>query len=239
MKRRHLSLPVAILAVSLGLIPGTLLAVATTGERADRVDPDAGLTEKEQLAVQDAMWKDFLLRRAAWLETTLAGSPDLHSVRRTEASVLSEAPRLTLEETARDADLIVVGTATNVEFTVDAISIVTFAIQHELKHLSRRDSATPETVTIMQAGGPEPADASWHGIVLSEARGDPLLLVGDRAVLFLTLDGDHYSVLPWSGHYRLDDSDRLTALKDNPFGAKLHRVMLSDAISQVKGALAR
>jgi len=110
------------------------------------------------------------------------------------ASILTEAPEPTLTDAARAADQIAVGEVTDVDFKVEGVSVVSFHISRRIGPASGKALTGPDEITILQAGGPEPADADWHGMVLSEAEADPLLLPGDRALLFLRADGSRYYV---------------------------------------------
>ncbi len=95
-------------------------------------------------------------------------------------------------------------------------AFVEFDIEDSLK------GSVSERVTLVQGGGSYPAP-DWASTTLVVAPADPLLLPGDQAVLLLEYHESPawFEAQPWTGQYRLDEDDRITANEFNPFRIEL------------------
>ncbi len=112
-----------------------------------------------------------------------SGAGDARRVVRTVAPAVWETPAaFSLPAAAEMADLIVVGTARAVQFRADGDTLVTFAVERSLK------GAADEAVVIAVAGGLRPAADGRGAPALTDSADVPLLLPGERAVLFLRPD---------------------------------------------------
>jgi hypothetical protein len=122
-----------------------------------------------------------------------------------------------LESAVEDAEIIVVGTAAELEYKEHS-TVVVFQVESFLKG----DSIDQQTLRIWMSGGPEPRrDFAFESATLTYSVAAPLLLPGDRAVLLLQ---NHARiglyVQDFSGHY-LVKNGRITPLPGNEFRNEL------------------
>jgi hypothetical protein len=76
---------------------------------------------------------------------------------------------------------------------------------------------------------------------LAYAENDPLLLPGDRALLFLQYDKniDNYYVQSSSGHYLISDEGKLSVLELNAFGASVSGQTVDQFAATIASLLAQ
>ncbi len=188
-----------LLALLLGLIPGTVLALTSPSvpPKATRVDPAASMSEAEQIRAHEQGWTEFRARYEDWLTEGAGSQPDLRQLPRVSMNVIVGAGPATIEAAVDQADEIVVGRVETVEFLPEAVTVVHFRVLQVVK------GTPPATIDIIQAGGPMPANQDWTGVVLAQADADPLLLPNDEAVLLLASATGTRQILPFAGQYRI------------------------------------
>jgi hypothetical protein len=182
------------------------------------------------LADHEKKWNAYLEKYESWLADVNSQNLDFRSVERVRLEGMFEAPHGSLREAAKHASLIVLATVDRVEFAPSLTAKVHLRVEKTLKGV-----ATPELVVIQQ-GGPQPHDQDWQGIVLAESDVAPLLLPGDRALLFLDQDGGQYYVQAHTGELRIAN-DHVTALKTHPARASLDGKTVSEATELVLAGL--
>lgn len=128
----------------------------------------------------------------------------------------------------------VLATASAVRFDSDAVlgARVTLKIERILK------GSTSPTLEIPMGGGPEPA-GTWEEVILGYEENAPLLLPGDRAVLFLEYDQrtKSYGVQSFSGEYLVDAAGKVQALEMNPFAAEVNGKTVDQFAAAIRTAL--
>lgn len=160
--------------------------------------------------------KEFFERYYAWLDSPAAQSMDLRSLPRGVMLADFLPGEATLDAATARADFIVIGQAIDYNFGSWGSS-VTLKVESVLKG----QAATMLTVSL--PGGPQPANADFTKATLVEGEAAPILLPGDRALLFIqrSADGEEVSVQPYSGHFRVDPMGRVHPLAGNAFGRDL------------------
>ncbi|MBA2725019.1 MAG: hypothetical protein H0U53_03425 [Actinobacteria bacterium] len=157
--------------------------------------------------------REFFDRYHAWLDSPAAQGLDLRSLRRGTllADFLPGQP--SLEAAVAAADLIVLGEAVEYKFGSWGSS-VTLKVESMLK------GEAGNTITVSLPGGPQPKNLAFTEVTLVEGDAAPILLPGDRAMLFLrrSSSGDGLGVQPYSGHYRIDSTNKVRPLPQNAFG---------------------
>ncbi len=141
------------------------------------------LTDQECDAAIQGASDAFFSKLAQW-RTQFSSPPyNLRPLPRYPGNSLYDPPQPTLSAALDHADLVVLATASAVRFDSDAVlgARVTLKIERTLK------GSTSPTLEIPMGGGPEPA-GTWEEVILGYEENAPLLLPGDRAVLFLEYD---------------------------------------------------
>jgi hypothetical protein len=155
-------------------------------------DPCYNLSDEECQALIQKSEREAVARMEVWLADFNTRDVDLRSLPTAELM----ADYLTFPETLDDAiaaaDAIVVGQSRDITFQLHSWAPVEFGIDQSVK-----GPLFGETI-VMQPGGPEPYPDWDGGVRLGIARPDPLLLPGDRAILFLEFHEDSrwYEVQP-------------------------------------------
>jgi hypothetical protein len=198
-----------VLAASVYAVSSSVQSEDSKGDPTQ--DPCFELPDEECMALQQKMSADFDARLAAWVTDFNDDDIDLRSLPKGESLADYAPPLDTLEASVREAEVILVGTATTVTFE-GYYAFVAFEIEHALK------GPVSKEITFVQGGGPRP-DPEWKKATLVEAPADPLLLPGDRAVLLLNYYAEPgwYEAQPWTGQYRLNEDGTISANEFNPF----------------------
>lgn len=196
----------AVLALALSVVAMGV----TAAEPKQWTDTDVGLTDAQREQNYAAGRSEFQARYEQWLAQFVGSGRDPRALPKRELAAIYTPPKPDLATAVDAAELIVVGNTVSVRFEATTSALVTFAVEQVLKGV-----AGP-TVTIQQAGGPMP-DRAWGGGTLAIAANAPLLLPGDRAILFLHRDtGGTYYVQSFTGMYRIENGVT-DALEGNPF----------------------
>lgn len=186
----------------------------TGSTKGPRPNSDDGFTIEQRDSAYRAGWASFEAKYKAWLTSPCATSQDVRQLPRywLLADYLPGAENLSAA--VRDAELIVVGTATNISFEPYR-AIITFEVESVQK-----GSAAAE-VSIVEGGGLHPTQ-DWGGASLSEGENAPVLLPGDRALLFLASHDDtgRYNIQSFSGFYR-SIGKKIVPLPGNRFAGSI------------------
>lgn len=218
-RRRHLIAAAAAVVVAVAAVGGVALATAPSATTPAAPDDPNKAAER-----------DFYARYLAWLDSPAAQDLDVRALpkRNIAASYLGGEP--TFDAAVAKADVVALGRVTEYKFGSWGAS-ATLQVENPLKG----EALAGGTLTVSLAGGPFP-DESFTTAVLAEAEAAPALLPGDRAVLLLqrSPDGRGFDVQPFSGHYRLDPSDRVRALPGNAFGREVEGMNVGDFTREVR-----
>jgi hypothetical protein len=216
------------------LSAGTLwqLASAQQSQVVDKTPPppgpcDQGTTEERKSCYNDA-YARFEDRYADWITRFNRSGVDASSLERVPLLTNPVRGKPDLSSAVGAADLIATGTVSKVEF-VPGKALVTFALNTKIK--DRISQAAPEVIVEM-SGGPVPGfgqgydSQDYKNAVLDYLEAAPILLPGERAVLFLTpseITPAHQIVQNFSGYFKLEGG-QVHALSGNPFAAAVdHR----------------
>lgn len=227
----------AIVSVLAGLALAAGVYAIASGGRSDEPkaqDPCQGLSSAQCQTLIASSQKEFETRLSQWLAQFNSPDADLSSLPKVPLSADYPPPYPTLAEAAKAADAIVVGTAQGVSFEPQWQASVTISVQQVIK------GAPPATLTLRQGGGPQPY-LDWTSAVLAVADADPLLLPGDRALLFLKAGAvtGSYEAQPWTGHYRVSDGGKVSALPQNPFASDVEGLSLNALAAKVQAAVSQ
>jgi hypothetical protein len=216
--RKLISSLIAFLLVAGTVAIISAAATASGVQKGPVLNPDAGLSDAQRLARHAANSAAWDTTYRAWLDSFVKRGADPRSLPRANMLTIAEGPAPDLPSAVRQADLIVVGRALAIRFEPGPRAYVRFAVDRTLK------GSASGIVDVMQLGGPEPLPDVNHAI-LAVADNAPLLLPGDRAVLFLrrpllppyapSTAGPYY-VESFTGTYLLNNG-WVRALDGNPF----------------------
>ena len=172
-------------------------------------NPDAGLSDDERMARIEKARASFEERYRTWLAEFVREGRDPRCLPRVPSMADSWGGESSLVAAVAKADLIVVGTAQGVEFEAFAGARVKFGVQGYLKGGGR------DVIVIRMGGGPFPGPDYESGVLVYDESA-PLLLPGDRAVLFLERGTGDLYVQPWSGLYSVSDG-QVQPVEFSPF----------------------
>lgn len=217
MRRAHIvAVAVTATAIASG---GVALAAVDSNDKARLASPPGAAALASPARPEDPnkkAEKEFFLRYNAWLDSPVAQNLDLRSLPRDFLMADFLPSEASLDAATARADLIVLGEAVDYKFGSWGSS-VTLKVEAVLK------GQMATTVTVSLPGGPQPDNADFTKATLVEGEAAPILLPGDRALLFLqrSPDGKRLSVQPYSGYYRVDPSGKVHPLTGNTFGGGL------------------
>lgn len=215
MKRKEVF--VLALGTLIGLVAvGTTAGVAGLGAKQSIPNPDAGLTDAQRNQAYEGNWQQFQTDYDRWSASLDISKIALRNLRHGQLNAASAKPEPTLARAVRAADVIVTGTVTTIRPAGLALTDVTLSV--EAVH---KGHPTPALV-IRQAGGLFP-EADWHGVYIVDSANAPLMLPGDRVLLFLTAgsaSAPQYGVESFTGIYQIR-SGVVSTVPGNPFGSGL------------------
>jgi hypothetical protein len=207
---------VGIAAMALIVAAAIALGIRQFTASSEPKNPCADLADAECQELQSKLRAEFDRKFVVWVEEFNKENIDLRALPRAYSLAFYLPPLPGLPVSLGQADVVVVGTAEAVYFTpTDAH--VTVAVEQSLK------GVTAGTITVLQSAGPTPFP-SWDEPTLGYSENEPLLLPGDRALLFLEYDAsaEAYRVQSFTGHYLINPDGKLSALEGNPFGASVN-----------------
>lgn len=188
-----------VLLVVIGLARSFSSSSASPGKKPLPVNPDVGLSDEERMEKIAKFRVEFDKRIEEWFATFDFDSLDLASLERQEMMALHVPPSPDLPAAVSAADAIVLGRVTEVAFDPSG-TIVSLTVEQTLKGLG-----LSRVIRVRQGSGLWPTP-DWKGATISDDSGDPLLLPGQRALLFLDSyegQGAEFEVQSMTGHYRL------------------------------------
>jgi hypothetical protein len=149
-----------------------------------------------------------------WLADFVASGFDARALDRAEKMATYNSSARDLGSAVREADVIVSGQVTKVVW-IPGFGKVTFKVGNLIKGV---EYAEDGAIELIMGGGPSPtSDYCFRSAKLAEDVNAPILLEGDKAVLFLQQDTkERLWVQSWSGHY-LVKNGKIEALNGNDF----------------------
>lgn len=177
-------------------------------------NPEAGMTDAQRIQYETTAFAQFETRRAAWFATFDFSALDYSKLDRSGIQAQIVPPLQSLDESVAAAKTIVIGSVKSIAPDVQG-AVLTFDVEQSLK-----GGLTPGPIRIGTGSGVQPG-RDWKTVSIADMPGDPLLLPGQRVILFLTgpvRPGAEYGVESVTGHYDITPAG-IQALSLNPFGA--------------------
>jgi len=196
---------IGIFALGFGLVAADVIPISSgpasgsptpAATKAVPPDPDIGLSDAERNAKYEATWNEFQARRKEWIEGLDLAGLDLRSLPRYDNSGDSLPGESDLASAVSRAEVIVVGDVTDIKPTVSGGTRTTLAVKHVLK------GGDFSSLEMAQASTLEPT-LDWKKTEISDVPAAPLLLPGDRAILFLVNSPIGYVIPSPSGWYQV------------------------------------
>lgn len=185
---------------------------------------DSSLPDNERKANIDAARSYSDTCYAAWFANLDISTIDFTTVEKGGSDALYTPPEnTTLGAAVRDADLIVDATFDSIAFkdVPGSQLVVTMHITRTLK------GSSPTTVKVIQTSQLAP-QKDWHTPILVEEWPAPLILPGDRLILFLKTQPDGmFAVESFTGMYYVHPDNTVAALGNNPFHTSIDRTSLT------------
>ena len=229
---RTLPWPVVLLPAAVALVAG--IAAGQVLTRADdppvTPNPDTGLTDQQRDQEYSAGSTAADAANEAFVRSFEQSGRDPRNLERVGMMVFASLEAESLAEAAANADLVVAGSVADTLFSGGTLprNTATVAIDEVLK------GAAPPTVLVGQLGGPGTFQGREY---LGEMEGDPLLLQGDRVLLFLRADAaaapGAYRVLYGAGSYFLE-AGAVRLAPANPEGARLAKLSADQLLAEAR-----
>jgi hypothetical protein len=195
-------------------------------------NPEAGLSDAQRYAMHSALRAKGEAKARAWRQAFIASHRDPRGLRQVHMLAMFEPGPSTLQGAVADADLIVIARVESVRFDDQSGAFVMLGVERTLK------GSAGHQIEVTEIGGPEIAQDGVSG-VLKVAENAPLLLPGDRAMLFLkqgSIFGTAgYRVQSFTGTYMLNNG-RVRALAGNQFRS-LAEAQSEDALASIVAGL--
>lgn len=134
-----------------------------------------------------------------------------------------------LEASVENADAIVIGRVSTIEFLFDGETQQ--LVRLEIEQVIRGD---PRQLFVLNvSGGPRELDGS---LVLTQHATNPLLLPGDRGLFLLQKMSLTAAYVPQgiSGQYRFDADGGVTTVAGNPFAASIEKMSADSLVKKVR-----
>ena len=149
---------------------------------------------------------------------------------------LADDPVYTFDDAVRYADLIVVGTVKRADFGFKGLVGATRLVVQPSEVLM---GSRPKELIVLQMGGPM---IQGNQEVLAQAEADPILLPGDRALLFLVANDNvvkgTFGIIPWAGSYSLATGAPVP-VEGNRFAEDVRGLSLADFRARILDAKVR
>lgn len=239
-----------IITVAAGLVSGTALAVTilqfSAASQPEGVvqepNPCEGQTDEGCNKTIDRLRSEGNAKYINWVNDFIASGQDPRELPRSPSSAIAPESPQSLDVAVARADIILTGVVTEATFEVvppDDPSGFAFVRGKALIAIENtlRGTAAKE-IAILQFGGPEP-NSDWKTGSLLYLEAAPLLLEGDRALLFIKKDELGYSVQAWTGTYLVDNEDKVDAIAGNPFEASVEAKTLSEFSEEIGALVAK
>jgi hypothetical protein len=209
----------------------TTVSYADPGTKPFPSNPEQGLTDQQIEALHAAERQQFDDHYAQWVSSLDVSTLPLSSLRHGKMTGVVMPPPQSMREAKAQSSVIAVGTVTRIKPDPEPFgTTVSF-------HVDRVVKGTPTSdIDIWQVSHLEPT-SDWAGVVIVDADWAPLLLPGDRAILFLssTKEPGLYFVQQFTGMYRVQNG-KVKGIPGNPFASSLDGKDESSVVSDITAA---
>lgn len=151
-------------------------------------DPYQDLPTEEREAAYKRHFEASMARRAQWIEDFQATGRDISALPRVRKLGFYEPGQPSLTAALAQADLVIEGTVTKVVYSPSGTTgTVRVAAAHKVSGTAaaRLGTPRPSEVQVALAYSPAPPSPHYPDGVLAMTEGEPVLLPGARAMLFL------------------------------------------------------
>lgn len=226
-RMRPLLVSGAAMAMALVIVASVAVAFGVA-EKLPWTDPDQGLTDEQRQARND----EAHARARQFLLDFVRSGKDPHELPPLYLSDVAPAAN-SLEEAAKQADLIVRGRVTKTTFEPGdgslALATSTISIRSVIA-----GTASGE-ITVLQRGGPVPQDV---GGALAQLEGDPVVLPGDEVILLLMSQEKTFRTVPGGGVFLVTEG-RIKTIKttqDSTLNVSLNGLAEDLVVQRLKAA---
>ncbi len=220
------------LIIAIGLMVFSVVFVAAANGTKTPSDPYADMSDAQRAQAIQASRSEFEAHYQSWLASLDLSKVPYRSLQHRDELGLYDPPAPTLADATARADVIVLGTVRSIRPTAFDGSYSTLDIKQAIK-------GSPVTTLIVHQGGGLRPTPDWKGMFIADAPDAPLLLPGDRVVVFLQQRGEgNVDIQAFSGLYHVESGSTVSA-KGNPFATQIDGKSESGLISAIQGALAR
>lgn len=196
-----------------------------------RLNPDAGLTPSQRDAAYRTMQAAFERKYESWLHSPVAmeAAKDPRALAQQELLNSPTPGAPSLDAAMATAEAVVAGTVTRIAFEPND-TLVTFRVDGVAK------GKAPPEVTVVLPGGLRPTSDFQHAFLAVSAAA-PILLPGDRAVLFLNHQSgsaaDRFVVPSFTGLYP-SANGKLSPIAGNPFAQDVAGMSETQLVTRVR-----
>jgi hypothetical protein len=227
-------LPIAI--IFLFLLMALLVWQLAAGTPASNGNPGVEPTTKARMTTEANGHTESNARLKAWTTAYLVQPHDYRALPRIETLKSYIGPLPDLATATQDASLIVSGVVSQTQFHWDdqmdgSMAVVTVQVSRVLK-----GEVVGGVIKVTQTGGPA-INFQTGEVSLGEDEIDPILLAGDRVVLFLqpteVQRWEPWMSQGWSGQYTVDANDRVHTIEGNAFANDINGLPLDTFLGKV------
>ena len=179
-------------------------------------NPEAGMNDSQRIQYESTARAQFETQLAAWFAALDPSSLNYSKLARNELLGQIVQPLQTFDESVAAAKAIVIGSVSSIAPDEDG-AVLTFNVEQSLK-----GGLNPGPIRIGTGSGVWPLPG-WKTAAIGDEIGDPLLLPGQRVLLFLTgpiRPGAEYGVESVTGHYDITQAG-IQPLELNAFASEV------------------
>ena len=191
-------------------------AAGTGGKGNPGPNPEAGMTDAQRIQYESTARAQFETQLTAWFATFDFSSLDYAKLERNELLGQIVQPLQTFDASVAAAKAIVIGSVQSIAPDEQG-AVLTFDVEQALK-----GGLNPGPIRIGTSSGVWPLPG-WKTVAIGDEIGDPLLLPGQRVLLFLTgpvRPGAEYGVESVTGHYDITKAG-IEPLELNAFASEV------------------
>jgi hypothetical protein len=202
------------------------IMVAAAVGKALPVNPDAGLTDSQRQQIYSNGRDTFNARYDRWLASLDLAAIDYGALQRHNIMALYEPPEPSLGAAKIRAEVIALGNVRSIRPTAFDGTYVTLNVDAVIK-------GKPTTSIVLYQGGGLRPTPDWKGMFIADAMNAPLLLPGERAMVFLQRNrSGSLEIQSFTGLYR-SNSGRVVSVRGNPFAARVDGTLERDFVAAV------
>ncbi|MGH2633943.1 MAG: hypothetical protein ACRDG3_11080 [Tepidiformaceae bacterium] len=191
------------------------------------------MTDAQRIQYESTARAQFETQLAAWFATLNPSALNYSKLQRNELLDQIVPPLQTFDESVAAAKAIVIGSVKSIA-PDESGAVLTFDVEQSLK-----GGLHPGPIRIGTASGVWPLPG-WKTIAIGDEQGDPLLLPGQKVILFLTgpvRPGAEYGVESVTGHYDITPAG-IRPLELNAFASQVSGQSEAAFLARVESAVA-